>query len=133
MIESSDLVEMVVRRLSAYERIMKSLPERIIIYRDGVSEVYTIDYRHRLGCIDILTHHLGAVFAYFAEGVAPHSGCFRQIQDRKQRRRISSHVIYHRVRQAPPCKVSCYFVRRSNKQREHDARHCLRQRRDGHL
>ena len=34
------LVKLLVERLKLYESKMKALPERIIVYRDGVSEVY---------------------------------------------------------------------------------------------
>jgi len=34
-----DLTEMMVERLQAYKAASKALPKRVIIYRDGVSEV----------------------------------------------------------------------------------------------
>ena len=34
-----ELTNMITERLVAYEKKMKSLPERIIVFRDGVSEV----------------------------------------------------------------------------------------------
>jgi hypothetical protein len=35
----TDLTEMMCERLSAYKSKMKSLPERVFVFRDGVSEV----------------------------------------------------------------------------------------------
>lgn len=37
----TDLAEMMCERLAAYEKKMKKLPERVFIFRDGVSEVST--------------------------------------------------------------------------------------------
>lgn len=34
-----DLTEMMVERLQAYKAASKNLPKRVIVYRDGVSEV----------------------------------------------------------------------------------------------
>ena len=38
-----DLTEMMVERLLAYKAVSKTLPKRVIIYRDGVSEVCILD------------------------------------------------------------------------------------------
>ena len=37
-----ELTNMITERLVAYEKKMKSLPERVIVFRDGVSEVSCI-------------------------------------------------------------------------------------------
>lgn len=39
-----DLTEMMVERLQAYKATNKALPKRVIIYRDGVSEVSTFEH-----------------------------------------------------------------------------------------
>ena len=38
-----DLTEMMVERLQAYKVASKTLPKRVIVYRDGVSEVRVLD------------------------------------------------------------------------------------------
>ena len=45
----SDLKDMMVERLLIYQKRNKSLPERVLVYRDGVSEVNigTFDIRLR--------------------------------------------------------------------------------------
>ena len=41
----TDLAEMMVERLKLFQEKSRILPKRILVYRDGVSEV---DYSHRI-------------------------------------------------------------------------------------
>lgn len=47
------LVKLLIERLQLYEKKMKTLPERILIYRDGVSEVCVHHYYGKI-CINVL-------------------------------------------------------------------------------
>ena len=38
-----DLSEMMIERLKRYQEVSKTLPERVYVFRDGVSEVRTFD------------------------------------------------------------------------------------------
>jgi eukaryotic translation initiation factor 2C len=40
----TDLMEMMCERLLAYQSKMKSLPERVFVFRDGVSEVRFLSF-----------------------------------------------------------------------------------------
>ena len=58
-----DLTGMMVERLLAYKATSKALPKRIIIYRDGVSEVRAFELS-RLGTVFRQNHRDNTMITY---------------------------------------------------------------------
>ena len=77
------LTKALVNRLTLYRQKNKTLPERIMVYRDGVSEVNTPNPYCPFDCKFLMSIYLGPVPISVAEGTASDP---RRIQESRHSR-----------------------------------------------
>ena len=115
-----ELRDMMVERLQLFEKRNKALPDKILVYRDGVSEVRRAAlpyYRHLTSLV-----FTGPVPGRSERGIAQDPGGIQEVRYRPEEDTIPAEIDDRDLRQASPCTVLPHHVAQRRQEREYASR-----------